>query len=112
MQMLIFRVRRALVLAVICSLSPALGLSAEELGLFESHGDIGKPKVSGSVEFRADANAYRVSGGGTNMWFTEDAFQFVWKKVSGDMTLAADITFEGSGGDPHRKACLLIRQSL
>ena len=46
------------------------------------------------------------------MWFAEDAFHFVWKKVSGDVTLAADISFEGTGGDPHRKACLLIRQSL
>jgi tricorn protease-like protein len=26
--------------------------------------------------------------------------------------LAADIAFEGAGGDPHRKACLLVRQSL
>jgi hypothetical protein len=28
------------------------------------------------------------------------------------VTLSADIAFEGTGGDPHRKACLLIRQSL
>jgi TolB protein len=28
------------------------------------------------------------------------------------VTLAADIVFEGQGGDPHRKACLLIRQNL
>lgn len=46
------------------------------------------------------------------MWFTNDAFQFVWKKVSGDVTLAADISFMGAGGDPHRKACLMVRQNL
>ena len=46
------------------------------------------------------------------MWFTNDAFHFVWKKVSGDVALAADIVFKGQGIDPHRKACLLIRQSL
>jgi tricorn protease-like protein len=46
------------------------------------------------------------------MWFTNDAFHFVWKKVSGDVALAADIVFQGQGGDPHRKACLLFRQSL
>ena len=46
------------------------------------------------------------------MWFTNDAFHFVWKKMSGDVTLAADVVFEGKGVDPHRKACLLVRQSL
>ena len=46
------------------------------------------------------------------MWFTNDAFHFVWKRVSGDVTLAADIAFGGKGGDPHRKACLLVRQNL
>jgi hypothetical protein len=46
------------------------------------------------------------------MWSTNDAFHFVWKKVSGDLSLAADIRFLGQGGDPHRKACLVIRQDL
>ncbi len=46
------------------------------------------------------------------MWFTNDAFHSVWKKVSGDVSLAADISFPASGGNAHRKACLLIRQSL
>ena len=41
------------------------------------------------------------------MWFVSDAFQFVWKKVSGDVTIAADIAFPSPGGNAHRKACLL-----
>jgi TolB protein len=81
-------------------------------GLFEGQTDVGDTKHSGSVEFDAARRAYTVSGGGANMWFTNDAFHFVWKKVSGDVTLAADISFLGEGGDPHRKACLLVRQSL
>ncbi len=81
-------------------------------GLFEGRGDIGAVKHAGSVEFDAARRAYTVAGGGANMWFTNDAFHFVWKKVSGDVTLAADITFPDAGGDPHRKACLLVRQSL
>ncbi len=28
------------------------------------------------------------------------------------MTFAADVAFLGKGKDPHRKACLMIRQSL
>ena len=46
------------------------------------------------------------------MWFAKDAFHFVWKKASGDLSLAADVAFLGAGTDPHRKACLMIRQSL
>jgi TolB protein len=33
-------------------------------------------------------------------------------RVHAHVTLAADIVFEGQGGEPHRKACLLIRQNL
>ncbi len=55
---------------------------------------------------------YLISGGGENMWFTNDAFHFVWKKASGDLSFAADIKWIGAGGHEHRKACLLIRQSL
>lgn len=89
-----------------CSLAGAAS------GIFEQNNDVGAPKHAGAVEFDAARGAYTVTGGGANMWFTNDAFHFVWKKVSGDVTLAADISFLGEGGDPHRKACLLVRQSL
>ena len=98
-------------LAVIWIFAIGPRLAAADLGLFENHGDVGATKRAGSVELAA-SGAYTVAGGGANMWFANDAFHFVWKKVSGDVTLAADIAFEGKGGDPHRKACLLVRQSL
>ena len=46
------------------------------------------------------------------MWFVADAFQFVWKKVSGDVTLMADISFLTATGNEHKKAALMLRQSL
>src|SRR5262249_5321101 len=46
------------------------------------------------------------------MWSARDAFHFAWLKAAGDVALAADVTFVGKGTEPHRKACLLIRQSL
>ena len=46
------------------------------------------------------------------MWFTNDAFHFVWKRISGDVNLAGDIAWIGTGGNPHRKACLMLRQTL
>ena len=90
-------------------LAGSLGTAAD---LFDSRGDVGATKHPGSVEFDGARRAYTVAGGGANMWFTNDAFHFVWKKVSGDVTLGADITLVGPGGDPHRKACLLVRQNL
>ena len=99
-----------LVIVVLVVCPPELG--AAVLGAFEGHSDVGAPKRAGSTEFDAIPRSYKVTGGGRNMWFTNDALHFVWRKVSGDVTLAADITFEGQGVDPHRKACLLVRQSL
>src|SRR5215510_11992761 len=95
--------------ALVC----AFGISAAHAqnnspGLFEEHTDVGSTKHAGSVAFDAARRAYTVTGGGANMWFTNDAFHFVWKKISGDVTLAADISFLGEGGEAHRKACLLV----
>src|SRR3981189_2633621 len=46
------------------------------------------------------------------MWLSKDAFQFVWKRISGDVTLTADISFIGKSAQEHRKAVLMVRQSL
>jgi len=83
------------------------------VGTFESHGDVGKTLHAGSVNYDAAKNSYTIAGSGENMWLGNDAFHFAWKKMSGDTaTLTADISFLGSGGNPHRKAVLMIRQSL
>jgi TolB protein len=82
------------------------------LGLFQNHTDIGTVLHTGSAHYDAAQHAYTLTGSGENMWFTSDAFQFAWKQVFGDITLTADIAFPERGGDPHRKAVLMIRQSL
>jgi TolB protein len=82
------------------------------LGLFEDHTDVGAVLHPGSVAYDASKQDYTVSGSGSNMWFAADAFQFVWKKVSGDVTLTANVSFANSGGNPHKKAVLIVRQSL
>ena len=86
--------------------------NSSSLGLFTADTDIGTPRHAGSAQYDAAQQTYTVGGGGVNMWFTNDACHMVWKKVSGDITLAADITFVGASKEPHRKACLIIRQSL
>jgi TolB protein len=86
--------------------------AAAPIGIFEGHTDVGTVLHAGTVAYDAARRTYTISGSGENMWSTEDAFQFVWKKVSGDVTLAADISFVNKSGNEHKKAVLILRQSL
>ncbi len=81
-------------------------------GIFEGHADIGTVKHPGSAEYDSAKKTYTVTGSGANIWAAEDDFQFVWKKVSGDVSLAADVEFAGTAGNAHRKAALMIRRTL
>jgi TolB protein len=86
--------------------------TAAAVGVFESHGDVGTALHPGSVEYEAGKKTYTISGSGENMWSTTDAFQFAWKKMSGDVSLTADISFLTKTGNEHKKAVLMLRQSL
>jgi TolB protein len=86
--------------------------AAGAVGVFESHSDVGTVLHPGSVEYEAGKKTYTISGSGENMWSTADAFQFVWKKMSGDVSLAADISFLTKTGNEHKKAVLILRQNL
>src|SRR5205814_233532 len=81
------------------------------IGIFESHEDVGAVLHRGSVDYDPAARSYTVAGSGENMWSTQDAFHYAWKRASGDLALSADVAFLGRGVEPHRKACLVIRQS-
>jgi TolB protein len=97
-------------LAAVIVLTPTIALA--QLGIFTGHQDVGRVLHPGSTQFDPAKQTYTLSGSGENMWFGVDDFQFAWKRVSGDVALTADIAFLGGGGNPHRKAVLMIRQSL
>ena len=96
--------RTAIIVVVLAGLAahPASWAAAQQagpaLGLFSGSQDIGTPSTigAGSASHDAQKQAYVVSGGGANMWGTADQFHYVWKKVSGDVTLAATIEFTGT----------------
>ncbi len=69
--------------------------SVGPLGMFTGSQDIGTPSTtgSGSATYDPAKGTYVVAGGGENMWATADHFQFVWKKVSGDVMLDASVEF-------------------
>jgi TolB protein len=97
---------------LVLSLTATLALGDSGLGIFTDQSDVGDAGISGSAIYNASTGEYVVAGSGANMWSTNDAFHFVWKKMSGDFTLAADIQFTAESAEPDRKACLMIRQSL
>ena len=96
--------------AALCSSN--LWANAAPTGLFESHIDVGSVLHPGTLQYDPAQGTYTVGGSGENMWSTADAFHFVWKKVTGDASLAADVWFLSKGGNEHRKAVLMVRQSL
>ena len=84
------------------------------LGVFEGQSDVGSVTPAGTLVYSPATRVYTVTAAGANMWSTVDAFHFVWKKMSGDIALTADIDFPDTRGNPnpHRKAVLMFRQSL
>lgn len=82
------------------------------IGIFEGQSDVGAALVPGAASFDAAARAYRIESAGYNVWYTRDEFRYLWKKMSGDVSLAADIAFPDPNGYGDRKAVLVIRQDL
>jgi TolB protein len=106
---------RLCILLTFLSLAASLfaqAASTAPLGPFTGHNDVGTVLHPGSATYDATSKTFTVTGSGENMWFSSDAFQFVWQKVSGDVALGADISFIGSGVNEHRKAVVMVRQSL
>jgi hypothetical protein len=82
-----------------------------KLGIFTDSTDVGKT-LPGSTVFDPAIGSYRVTGGGADMWGSEDAFHFSWVKLSGDAALTADVQFPAEVPVPLEKGVLIFRQSL
>ncbi len=61
------------------------------LGIFESQTDVGSVVPPGVASFDSASGVYTIRSAGANLWVNVDAFHFVWKKVSGDVALTADV---------------------
>ena len=82
------------------------------IGIFEGQSDIGSALVPGSASYESGTGQYTINSAGYNVWYTRDEFRYLWKKMSGDVSLAADIAFPDPKGYGDRKAVLIIRQNL
>jgi TolB protein len=88
--------------------------AANGLGVFQSQSDVGSVVPPGVAAFDSASGLYTLRSAGANLWANVDGFHFVWKKVSGDVSLTADVKLAdaGPGASPHRKALLMFRQTL
>ena len=82
------------------------------LGIFKGQTDVGAALVPGSSGYNAATRQYTIVSAGYNVWYQRDEFRYVWTKMSGDVSLAADVSFPDTAGYDDRKAILVIRQSL
>lgn len=85
---------------------------SQQVGLFESHQDIGAVAHPGSANYNEKTGDYLLAGSGTNIWGTHDEFHFAWRKFKGNFILQARAKLLDKGADPHRKLGWMIRKSL
>ena len=82
------------------------------LGIFQGQSDIGGTLVAGHSSYNPHTGAYTIVSAGYNIWYQRDEFRYLWKKMTGDLSLAADVRFPDTAGYDDRKAVLVVRQSL
>lgn len=99
-------------LLAICCILIISQCGAQYTGNFQNHVDVGDPKIKGSTTYDKKTKSYVLKGGGYNIWFNRDEFQFAYKKLKGDFTLTASFEFIGEGKEGHRKIGWMVRESL
>ncbi len=83
------------------------------IGMFQGQSDIGGALVPGSASYNADTRQYTINSAGYNIWYQRDEFRYLWKKMSGDFSIAADGSFPiAKTPEYDRKIVLIVRQDL
>ena len=110
--------KRAAITGLICAAAVAVAVSttstafAARLGIFQHHKDIGVTPKKGKAKYNAKKAEYVITGGGANVWAKTDAFQYVYKQISGDVTLNGGRSLSWTGCRTPSQGNLMIRQSL
>lgn len=91
---------------------PHVPVPSPQMGLFEAACDIGNVKIPGVAIFDAARHDYTVTGDGFDIYYENDSCHFVWRKMSGDLTIKSAVRFVAKSPARFRKAALIVRQSL
>ncbi|MFA9391577.1 MAG: TolB family protein [Prolixibacteraceae bacterium] len=100
-----------LCLFLLGSISGKAQVNSFKLGSFDALSDIGAPGIPGSVSYSEPAQIYSITASGSNIWFGEDSFSMLWKKMNGDFILQTQIKFIGEGHEMHRKTGIMFRKT-
>jgi hypothetical protein len=84
----------------------------EPVGIFVNQTDVGAALVPGDARYDPADKSYTITSGGYNIWYTRDEFRYLWKRMSGNVSLAASVSWPDPSGFGDRKAALVIRQDL
>lgn len=82
------------------------------IGIFDGQSDVGAPLLPGAATFTPSSGAYTIDSASYNIWYFRDEFRYLWKRMDGDISLAADISFPDPDGYFDRKIVLIFRQEL
>lgn len=85
---------------------------SDTIGAFDAQTDVGGPLVPGHATYDATTGTYTIISAGYNIWYTRDEFRFLWKKMTGDVSLAASVEWPNLDDFHDRKVVLAIRESL
>jgi len=92
--------------------SCTMNTDKKTFGIFQESSDIGSVINTGKANYNPETDIYTLSGSGTNMWFNNDEFHFLWRKMIGNIILTSQVVFMGTGTESHRKAGLIVRKTL
>jgi hypothetical protein len=82
------------------------------IGIFDGQADVGSAIIPGSASYDARTRQYTINSAGYNVWYQRDEFQYLWKKLSGDVSLAGTVSFPDANGYGDRKVVFIIRKDL
>jgi hypothetical protein len=84
----------------------------DSIGAFDAQTDVGGPLVPGNAIYNATTGRYTITSAGYNIWYQRDEFRYLWKKMSGDVSLAASVQWPNMDDFNDRKVALVFRDSL
>ncbi len=84
------------------------------VGIFSAHQDIGTPgdpSPAGNATFNSSMGSYTLTASGSDIWGTDDHFQYAYEALTGDGQIVARLV-SATTADFWTKAGLMIRQNL
>ncbi len=82
------------------------------IGQFDAQTDVGGPLAPGSASYDPASKTYTINSAGYNIWYQRDEFHYLWKKMSGDVSMAASVNWPNMDDFHDRKVVLIFRDSL